>query len=234
MVSEMVSEISPTPIGWLCNGLMIDRRWIGCTLRPTPDRWRSMPRPPRCKVADVTQHVVQRGNNRTNIFRSESDYLFFRYSVRKAIHRFPCLIHAYVWMPNHFHFLMTPVVDGAVGKVMQSIGSRYVRYFNRRYERTGTLWEGRHFTSVITSEHYMLGCYRYIETNPVEAGFTTELGEYRWSSYAANALGHPDDLITPHSVYQALASEPTRRLRAYRELFQIGIDQDTRDAILSR
>ena len=190
-----------------------------------------MARRPRCQAAGITQHIVQRGNNRTDIFRSERDFSFFQDWLGESVRRYACRVHAYCFMRNHVHLLVTPDVDGAVSKVMQTLGIRYVQYFNKRHQRTGTLWEGRYYASAIDTARYLLGCYRYIEMNPVRAGITTDPRDYRWSSYAANALGRSDALITPHSLYDALGRDHEQRLSAYRELFQIPIDNDTRDAI---
>ena len=84
---------------------------------------------------------------------------------------------------------------------MQSMGRRYVQYFNRCYKRTGSLWEGRYKCSFVDTEKYLLSCYRYIELNPVRACIVQRPEEYAYSSYHANSLGKPDAMITPHSVF---------------------------------
>src|ERR1041385_3612091 len=170
-----------------------------------------MTRPPRCTVPGVTHHVFQRGNNRTTMFYTEGDYLLFRDCLLAAIRRHPCRIHAYVLMPNHVHVLITADVDAAIGRVMQHVGTRYVRHFNSRHGRTGTLWEGRYQARIVEPELYLLGCHRYIELNPVDAHLTADPRDYRWSSYRANAFGARDPLITPHDVYEGLATDSVRR-----------------------
>jgi putative transposase len=123
-------------------------------------------------------------------------------------------------MTNHVHLLMTPNKSGAISKVMQSLGRRYVQYFNYSYQRTGTLMEGRYKSSLIDSEHYALTCYRYIELNPVRAGMVNHPQDYPWSSYHANATGKKDELITPHPLYLDLATEPSLRQDRYHALFK--------------
>jgi putative transposase len=81
------------------------------------------------------------------------------------------------------------------------MGRCYVPYFNQKYSKSGTLWEGRFKANSIDSEHYLLSCYRYIELNPVRAGIVEKPEEYRWSSYRSNAYGEKNDLITPHELY---------------------------------
>lgn len=190
-----------------------------------------MARLPRYALPGQPQHVIQRGNNRSTLFQVPGDYAFFRDCLASAIDRFPCHVHAYVFMTNHVHLVMTPVDDGSIGRVMQSVGRRYVRYFNDRYERTGTLFEGRYRAALIDSESYLFTCHRYVELNPVRAGITRIPDEYLWSSYRANALGHEDALVTPHGLYVALGSDPTAQRLAYRGLFRPVVDDASVAAI---
>jgi putative transposase len=190
-----------------------------------------MPRQPRFVLPGHPLHVIQRGNDRSQIFLNESDYHVFRDCFAEACHDFECLVHAYVLMSNHVHFLMTPKTAGGIGLVMQAVGRRYVKYFNRRHERTGGLWEGRYRATLIDSDRYLLTCYRYIEMNPVRAGLVEHPGRYRWSSYAANALAHPDILVSTHDRYLALGQTREARLSAYRALFRQALDGRTLQAI---
>ena len=160
------------------------------------------------------------------MFRIEDDFRFFTEVLRSTTVRFDCLVHAYVFMTNHVHLLMTPVDDKAVGRAMRVLGQRYAQYFNRKHARTGTLYEGRYRSTVVDTEEYLFTCYRYIEENPVRAGLTRELSEYCWSSYPANALGAEDSLVTPHDRFVSLASTPQDRQLAYRALFRREIGPD--------
>jgi putative transposase len=134
-----------------------------------------------------------------------------------------------VWfvMSNHVHLLMTPHTKDGIGKVMQSLGRYYVQYFNYKYGRTGTLWEGRYRATVLDSEAYLLTCYRYIELNPVRAGMVRYPADYPWSSYRCHAQGKDDRLITVHDLYRALGANPKQRQEAYRSLFTHKIPQRT-------
>lgn len=177
-----------------------------------------MPRTKRLDLPGVAQHVIQRGNDRQACFFREADHLRYLQDLREAALKFGCLVHAYVLMTNPVHLLVTLQAEGAVGRVMQSVGRRYVRYVNDSLCRTGTLWEGRYKSSMVDSERYVLACYRYIELNPVRAGMVAEPDEYRWSSFAANARGSYDPLLTPHEVYLRLAASAQERLALYRAL----------------
>jgi putative transposase len=108
---------------------------------------------------------------------------------------------------------------------MQGIGRVYVQYFNSRYGRTGTLWEGRYKAAIVDAERYFLTCMRYIELNPVRAGMAASPAEYRWSSHRANACAGVDSLIRPHPVYCQLGESTETRQAAYRDLFRSSIAQ---------
>ena len=183
-----------------------------------------MARLPRFDLPGIAQHVIQRGNDRQPCFAAEEDYLHYLQELDEAAMRFGCAIHAYVLMTNHVHLLVTPVETGAVSRMMQALGRRYVACFNARYRRTGMLWEGRFKAGLVDSEDYVLTCYRYIELNPVRAGMVATAGQYRWSSHAHNAHGACDPRITPHPSYLDLGEGELGRA-AYRALFDETIEE---------
>jgi len=162
---------------------------------------------------------------------ADEDYGCFKHYLREACELHACRVHAYVLMTNHVHLLMTPEKEDSLAKVMQSIGRRYVQYFNTVYQRTGTLWEGRYKATILDSEEYLLTCYRYIELNPVRANMVKHPQYYPWSSYRANAMGESDSLVTPHELYLALGNRPCRRQAAYHGLFEDHIEPETLDDI---
>jgi len=178
-----------------------------------------MPRRPRIRLADMTFHVIQRGNNRGRCFFVDEDYRrYLAYAAEQAcLHR--VAVHAYVLMTNHTHLLLTPATEDGVSEMMKALGQLYAQYVNRKYQRTGSLWEGRFHSCLVDSEAYLLTCYRYIESNPVRAGMVRNAGNYRWSSHRCNADGVLDPLVTPHNAVLALADDPALRRRAYRQLF---------------
>jgi len=179
-----------------------------------------VPRKPRFILPGVPQHVIQRGNNREPCFLAERDYRRYLEDLVATAQKSDCRIHAYVLMTNHVHLLVTPMQEYGIAAMMQALGRRYVRYINKRYQRTGTLWEGRYKASLVDSEAYLLTCMRYIELNPVRAGMVEHAGEYTWSSYGANAQGRADPLVSPHPLYTALGRAAADRQFAYRELFR--------------
>jgi REP-associated tyrosine transposase len=97
--------------------------------------------------------------------------------------------------------LVTAETHDGVSRMMQALGGHYVRYFNHRYRRTGTLWEGRFKSCVVDAENYLLVCQRYIGLNPVRAGMVQDPADYVWSGYRANGLRVPVKHCRPHRVY---------------------------------
>ena len=178
-----------------------------------------MPRKLRFYVPGAPVHAVQRGHNRSDIFFDDFDYLEYLRCLKQAADSCGCAIHAYVLMTNHVHLLLTPVYANSVGRLFQSLGRHYVRYVNHTYQRRGGLWEGRYKCNVIESQAYLLSCMRYIELNPVRAGMVDHPVKYRWSSFAANALGVSNAVLTPQADYVALGRLPADRQSAYRDLF---------------
>jgi len=190
-----------------------------------------MARLPRLDLAQVPQHVVQRGVDRQPCFARDDDYLQYRQELGEAALKHDCALHAYVLMTNHVHLLVTPAAPGGVSRLMQALGRRYVASFNARYQRTGTLWEGRFKSALVDSEHYALACYRYIELNPVRAGMVATAREYRWSSHACNALGQHESRISPHPAYLALGADNAARRVAYQTLVAQGLHENHANAI---
>jgi putative transposase len=163
-----------------------------------------MPRRPRLYLPNQPQHVVVRGHNRDPILARHDDFRFLYSCLRDAKEANGLAVHAWVFMHNHIHLLVTPSDEQSLPRTMQSLGRRYAQYFNRTYHRSGSLWEGRYKSSLVNTDHYLLACYRYIELNPVRAGIARRPEDYPYSSFHANALGKPDSVITPHSVYLEL------------------------------
>jgi putative transposase len=183
-----------------------------------------MPRRPRYEITDIPQHVVQRGNNRQATFFRAEDYRQYLDWLREAAAREGCEVHAYALMTNHVHLLVTPRRPMAISRMIQSVGRRYVRHINDAHRRTGTLWEGRHHASLVSTGEYFMTCCRYIELNPVRAGMVCDPSDHPWSSYRRNARSIPDALVTEHGEYMALGRTGEERAAAYRELFKSEVD----------
>lgn len=190
-----------------------------------------MARLPRLTVPGYPHHVIQRGNNRQAIFSTPADYQLLLDLLDENARKFDVLIHAYVFMGNHFHLLATPQSDKALPQLMQAVGRRYVRYFNDAQSRSGTLWEGRYKSTLIQAERYLLACMVYIDLNPVRAGLVAQAKDYFWSSHAHYIGLRTDKLITPHPLYWALGNTPFSREAVYAEMVQAGVSVDQKEAL---
>ncbi len=182
-----------------------------------------MARLPRLTLPGYPHHVIQRGNNRQTIFASTADYQTFLDLLDENSKRFDVAIHAYVLMENHFHLLVTPKGKQALPQMMQAVGRSYVRYFNDRQKRSGTLWEGRYKSTVIQIERYLLACMAYIDLNPVRAAMVVQAQDYAWSSYGHYGGLRIDKLITPHPGFWELGNTPFAREAAYAEMVRAGV-----------
>ncbi len=185
-----------------------------------------MARLSRVSPIGIAQHVMQRGNNREICFVNKEDMKAYLNWLKVFSKKYQVDVHAWVLMTNHVHILCTPNEEGAISKMMQSIGRMYVRYFNFTYQRSGTLWEGRYKSNLIQSGQYLLELYRYIELNPVRASMVTDPSEYSWSSYHCNALGIATELQTPHEIYTALGKSRDERQKNYQALFKSHISTE--------
>lgn len=190
-----------------------------------------MPRRARVHLDGVPLHIVQRGHNREPCFFAEDDYCIYLHWLGEALKESSCAMHAYALMTNHVHLLITPERAEAVPRLLISLGRRYVQHINRRYRRTGTLWDSRYKSSLVQAETHLLVCQRYIELNPVRAAMVDDPAHYRWTSFRSNGLGQPDIRLTPHPVYCALGGEEKERQAAYRDLFRAHLDRAAIDDI---
>lgn len=175
-------------------------------------------------VAGVAVHIVQRGNNRQACFYGDQDRSSYLFHLDRLLGRTGCDLHAYCLMTNHVHLLVTPRLANSCARLMKHLGQLHTQYVNRHYGRSGTLWEGRFRSCLVESEHYLLACYRYIESNPVRAGICAHPRDYPWSSYRANAEGEDDALVTEHEEYLRLGLTDAARWRAYADLWGPGLE----------
>jgi putative transposase len=197
---------------------------------------RAMARLPRLILPNQPHHIILRGNNRQAIFFSDLDRQQLLATLAESATQYRVAIHAYVLMDNHLHLLATPPTADALSRMMQSLGRRYVGWFNARHQRSGTLWEGRFRAGLIEGERHLLACMRYIELNPVRAGLCTDAAHWPWSSVAHHLGQGRNALITEHEMYWSLGNTPFEREHAYREFLEQGVPSseqaDFTDAVL--
>jgi len=194
-------------------------------------RSRMMPRRGRIMIPGIPIHVVQRGNNRSACFVSDEDRAFYLHHLGRLLPRVGCTLHAYCLMANHVHLLISGDEATACALLMKHAAQLHSQYFNRRYGRTGSLWEGRFRSCLVQTEVYLLRCYRYIELNPVRAGMVGHPMLHPWSSYAMNATGKPQGIVTPHPEYLRLGATDKERSAVYQDWVLSGVPAEQLDDI---
>lgn len=190
-----------------------------------------MARQPRLTLPGHPHHVIQRGNDRQIIFRDDADRLKLLRLLAEQSVQARVALHSYVLMDNHIHLLLTPETADGIPQMMQAVGRSYVRYFNNRHGRTGTLWEGRYRSNLIESERYLLACMVYIDLNPVRAGMVGQAADFKWSSHR-HCIGQVSaKWVTPHALFWGLGNTPFAREAAYAELVQTGLAQSEKQQL---
>ncbi len=192
-----------------------------------------MARLPRLTLAGYPHHIILRGNNRQAIFMDMADFqrmlaLLQTHAIEQGVQ-----VHAYVLMSNHLHLLLTPLQNDSLPKMMQAVGRTYVLYFNKRYGRSGTLWEGRYRSALIQTERYFLACMAYIDLNPVRAGMVAQAADYPWSSHGHYIGRQNEAWLTPHPMYWEMGNTPFAREAAYAAMIQAGVNQEQQQALTS-
>ena len=143
-----------------------------------------MGRVPRFQAADATFHIGTRGNRKQPIFFEGRDHQKFMEIVATVFVESRWLCRAWCLMPNHYHFLVeTPRPNLSEG--MERLNGWYARWFNKKHELTGHLFERRFYSGLIESEWHFLETWRYILVNPVRAGLCRDAGDWLASSYRA-------------------------------------------------
>lgn len=164
-----------------------------------------MPRKARSISSIGIYHVILRSVNKQIIFEEEFDYQKFLFILSDSKDKYDVDIYAYCLMDNHIHLLLYASKD-SISHFFQSLESRFVRWYNTKYERSGHLFQERFHSRVVENTDYYLNTLVYIHNNPVKAGCCRYPSEYRWSSYNA-FYGAKNSLVNTIFSYQAAGSK---------------------------
>jgi putative transposase len=157
-----------------------------------------MPRIARIIYVGYPHHIVQRGNNKQTVFFVDADREEYLKFLNKYANECGCILNSYCLMKNHIHLLLNPKQQNSLSKTMQKLSLKYTQYINKKYKRTGRLWECRFHSCVVEKEVYLWSVCRYIERNPVRAGIVEKAIQYKWSSAKANTNSdYKNKLIEP-------------------------------------
>lgn len=161
---------------------------------------------------------MQRGHNRQVVFANDDDFAYYCENLLHFKKEFGCKIYSYCLMTNHVHLLVDPGGNPeSLSLLMKRVAGRQTRYINKLEKRSGSLWEGRYKSSIVSSKEYLLACSRYIELNPVRAGMVENPSQYQWSSYGKKAQGVSDPTVDFDRVYRVLGRNTKERQLAYQE-----------------
>lgn len=190
-----------------------------------------MARLARLTLAGELHQVIWRGNNGQPVFVDAADRQQFLALLADAVQRERVALHAYLLLDNAVHLLLTPSTDQGLSAVMQALGRSYVRRFNQRHGRSGTLWEGRYRSTVLEAATWLLPAMVALDLTPVRAGLVHAPEAYPWSSHAHWIGLRQDRELTPHAQFWALGNTPFAREAAYAERVRQGLDASTRQRL---
>ncbi|MEA3383711.1 MAG: SapC family protein [Campylobacterota bacterium] len=192
-----------------------------------------MARKVRIFIENTTQHILLKSIDGIILFQDDLDYQFFIDILKELSSKIEININAYVLMPTYFEFLATPKEEDTLSKFMQSLGRKYVWYFNKKYNRTGTLWEGRYKSSLIEDKEYLFDIMRHIESLPKFESLVSNETQYNYSSIHKNLMNKDDKITTYHERYKKLGFTPKDRVNNYKSLFYAPFDAKRRFFIVN-
>ena len=190
-----------------------------------------MARKVRVFIKQASQHIILKSIDSITLFKDDSDYIFFIDILKELSSNIEVNINSYVLMPTYFEFISTPKASDTLSRFMQSLGRKYVGYFNKKYNRTGTLWEGRYKSSLIEDTKYLFDVMRYIESLPKSKRLVSDAIEYKYSSIHKNLLNKQNSIINYHHLYKKLANTQAERNEKYSSIFYSGLEESKKNFI---
>ena len=184
-----------------------------------------MPRIARIVVPRLPHHIVQRGNNRQDVFFTAADYRAYLDILHEQSQRFGLRVLAYCLMTNHVHLVAVPAREESLARAVGRTHWLFSRYINRLHGRSGHLWQNRFFSCPLDGDH-LLHAARYVERNPVRARLVRLPWRYRWSSAAAHTGQAP-----PHEVLDMAGWRRLFRLAAWKKTLQEAEDETITDRL---
>jgi putative transposase len=171
-----------------------------------------MPRTARAAVGGYCYHVMNRGNERAQVFHSDDDYHAFVVLLRQACARVPMRIIGYCLMPNHFHGVLWPSGASDMARWMEWLLTTQVSHYRKRYGGSGHVWQGRYKAFPIELGDHLLTLLRYVERNALRANLVSRAEDWPWSSLPESLGGSAGLGLTRASAAdQRLARTGQRR-----------------------
>jgi putative transposase len=143
-----------------------------------------MSRPPRADEANGLYHALNRGNLRATIFHKEGDYAAFEQILSEGLERYQVALFAYQLMPNHYHLVLRPHVDGEMSRFMKWVGGTHTMRYHAHYHTGGQghVYQQRYKSFPIQDDDHFLVVCRYVERNALRAGLANKSEDWRWGS----------------------------------------------------
>jgi putative transposase len=178
-----------------------------------------MPRASQIDVPGLVYHITSRGNRQLPIFHDEEDRFRFLRFLRQAQDEFPCQLHAYCLMTNHYHLLLQTLED-SLSRTMQYLNSVFASWFNRKYRHSGHLYQGRFHSIPVETDAYFTTVARYIDLNPVRAGMVQLPEDYPWSDYTHLVSGKPQPLVDSRFLLEYFGRDVAIQRDRYRQFVE--------------
>jgi len=184
-----------------------------------------MPRRPRIDMVGY-YHIVNRGVEQRVVYNDHADFTHFLELLCSGCQLYNVQLHGYVLMHNHYHLLIE-TKDENLSRFMKHLNASYAIYFNKKYKRSGHLWQGRFKSWYVTNEAYLYTLIGYIENNPIKAHMVQKLGEYPYSSYNTLVGDCEDIMCLQHSFLFDTFKTKEERI----EFLQLSVDEHLLDEI---
>lgn len=159
-------------------------------------------------------HVTSRGIRKSPLFFEEEDYLKYLALVKETKERYPFILHTYCLMSNHTH-LQIETKDTPLSLIMKHLNTKFAKYFNRKYNFSGHVFEKRYGDELINSPEYEIDVSKYIHLNPYTAGMVANPEDYPWSSCRAYVFGEIIPLIEPQPLLSYFPAPPIQHYENY-------------------
>ena len=185
-----------------------------------------MPRPLRPIDDGLIYHVINRGNNRQDVFRKRGDFEAFLAALFDLKERKPFDLYGYCLMSNHFHLLLRPT-GATISRILQSLLVSHTQRYHKHHRSGGHVWQGRFKSPVIQTDEHLLTVLRYIEANPLRAGLVSRADEYPWTSYHVHGLGATSELVDRLMTYEDLSPHAKIRQRKWAQKVHAPIEEPT-------
>jgi REP element-mobilizing transposase RayT len=176
-----------------------------------------MVRQARERCESGVYHVILRGINRLDIFFDEEDFQYFLNTISKKKSEKQFELYCYCMLSNHVHMLIREKND-KISRIMSRIGTSYAWWYNRKYGRSGHVFQGRYGSECVKDNIYLLTVVRYIHNNPVKAGMVSTAEDYRWSSLHAyyGAIDCPAGLTETEFILGMIHENRKEAIKGFR------------------